>query len=138
MLAAMRRASQIGRSVPSGLGLEIHVSQRLSVVVADDETTAVCSSMSQGGGNGVARLWPRQPAEWPEQHNNKDHGDHSQGEGNRHNGLSAHLASQYCGRCTSSGSLAILAAMRWASSRVSRLEAGIPCEMFKIVDMLAT
>ena len=32
---------QIGCSAPSGLGLEIHVSQRLSVVVADDETTAV-------------------------------------------------------------------------------------------------
>ena len=32
---------QIGRSAPSGLGLEMHVRQRLSVVVADDETTAV-------------------------------------------------------------------------------------------------
>jgi hypothetical protein len=29
----------------------------------------------------VAGSWPRRPAEWPEQHNNKDHDDHSQGEG---------------------------------------------------------
>ena len=41
--------------------------------------------------------WPRPPAEWPEQHNNKDHGDHSQGEGNRHNGL-LELASEICTR----------------------------------------
>jgi hypothetical protein len=59
--------------------------------------------------------WPRQPAKWPEQYNNKNHRDHGQGERNRYNGLSTHnLASQYCGRFTSSGSLAMFAAMRRA------------------------
>ena len=32
---------QVRRRPPSGLGLEIHVSQRLTIVVADDEETAV-------------------------------------------------------------------------------------------------
>ena len=65
--------------------------------------------------------WPWQPTKRPEQHNNKDHGDHGQGDGNRHNGLLAHnLASQYCGRFSNSGSLAMLMAMRRASSRVIR------------------
>jgi hypothetical protein len=32
---------QVRRRPPSGLGLEIHVSQRLTIVVADDEATAV-------------------------------------------------------------------------------------------------
>ena len=62
--------------------------------------------------------WPWQPTKRPEQHNNKDHGDHGQG-GRTHNGLLAHnLASQYCGRFSNSGSLAMLMAMRRPSSRV--------------------
>jgi hypothetical protein len=41
------------------------------------------------------------------------YGDHGQGDGNRHNGLLAHnLASQYCGRFSNSGSLAMLMANR--------------------------
>jgi hypothetical protein len=45
------------------------------------------------------------------------YGDHAHG--NRHNGLLAHnLASQYCGRFSNTGSLAMLMAMRRASSRV--------------------
>src|ERR1700733_9419740 len=65
---------------------------------------------------------PWQPAKRPEQHYNKDHGDHGQGGGNRHNGLLAHnLASQYCGRFSNSGSLEMLMAMRRASSSVIRI-----------------
>ena len=68
--------------------------------------------------------WPWQPTKRPEQHNNKDHGDHGQGDGNRHNGLLAHnLASQYCGRFSNSGSLAMWMAMRRASSRVIKFAA---------------
>ena len=68
--------------------------------------------------------WPWQPTKRPEHHNNKDHGDHGQGDGNRHNGLLAHnLASQYCGGFSNSGSLAMLMAMRRASSRVIRFAA---------------
>ena len=65
-------------------------------------------------------LWPWQPTKRPK----KDHGDQSQGDGNRHNGLLAHnLASQYCGRFSNSGSLAMLMAMCPASSRVIRFAA---------------
>ena len=68
--------------------------------------------------------WPWPPTKRPEQHNNKDHGDYGEGDGNRHNGLLAHnLASQYCGRFSNSGSLAMLMAMRRASSRVIRCAA---------------
>ena len=47
---------QIGRCASSGLGLEIDVSQRLTVVVAKQLHS--CSSMSQGGGKrrGVVNL----------------------------------------------------------------------------------
>ena len=45
MSAAMRRGlisrEQISRGAPSGFGLEIHVSQRLTVVVADDKAALV-------------------------------------------------------------------------------------------------
>ena len=41
---------QTGGRAPSGFGLEIHVSQRLPVVVADDETTAVVFLCVPGGG----------------------------------------------------------------------------------------
>ena len=49
---------------------------------------------------------------------------YGQGDGNRHNGLLAHnLASQYCGRFSNAGSLAMLMAMRRASSRVIKFAA---------------
>src|SRR4029077_3369995 len=68
--------------------------------------------------------WPWQPTKRPEQHNNKDHGDHGQGDGNRHKGLLAHnLASQYCGRFSKSGILAMLMAMRVPHPRVIRFAA---------------
>ena len=68
--------------------------------------------------------WPWQPTKRSEQHNNKDHGDHGQGDGNRHDGLLAHnLASQYCGRFSNSGSVPMLIATRRASSRVIGLAA---------------
>jgi hypothetical protein len=52
------------------------------------------------------------------------YGDHGQGDANRHNSLLAHnLASQYCGRFSNFGSLAMLMAMRRASSRVTRFAA---------------
>ena len=52
-------------------------------------------------------------------------GDQGRGGGNRHNSLLAHnSASQYCGRFSNSGSLAMLMAMRRASSRVIRFAAG--------------
>ena len=54
IFAAIRLASSRVSSLAAvrrrGLGLKINVSQRLTVVVADDETTAVVFSISQGGG----------------------------------------------------------------------------------------
>jgi hypothetical protein len=82
------------------------------------------ASNHRAGATACFSSWPWQPTKRPEQHNNKDHGDHGQGDGNRHNGLLAHyLASQYCDRFSSSGSLAMLMAMRRASSRVIRFAA---------------
>ena len=52
------------------------------------------------------------------------YGDQGHGDGIRHNGLLSHnLAPQYCGRFSNSGSLAMLMAMRRASSRVIRFAA---------------
>jgi hypothetical protein len=60
----------------------------------------------------VVRSWPRQPTEWPKQHDHKNHCDHGQGEYNRHDGLLGHnSAHQYCGRFSSDGSLATLTAI---------------------------
>ena len=74
--------------------------------------------------DGLPPVMAWQPTKRPEQRNNKDHGDHGQGDGNRHDDLLAHnLASQYCGRFSNSGSLAMLMAMRRASSRVIRFAA---------------
>ena len=60
----------------------------------------------------MVRSWPRQPTEWPKQHDHKNHCDHGQGEYNRHDGLLGHnSAHQYCGRFSSDGSLATLTAI---------------------------
>ena len=63
---------------------------QLNAINRNSGRTECAMQATRASATACLSSWPWQPTKRPEHHNNKDHGDHGQGDGNRHNGLLAH------------------------------------------------